>query len=216
MTRNLATASPQTSHWSFSREPTANDNRGRFLFAPQASAKQESMYLVDVDRIRRIWRKMKAQCRRGTDPRSADYGKSAASLCADWHDFKHFAGWAVVSGYADDLVLDRVNVLGPFEPNNCRWITRAPRQTSPQPQEQDAAPSQLTPEAIAIALASKVAARWPDGDGLILQVSKRGTAKWYIEIPKQDGRLRRSLLGAYPELSLEEARQARRQVTPQQ
>lgn len=184
------------------------------MSAPAASAMQQAMYLVDVDRIRRIWRKMKAQCRKGTDPRSADYGKSAVSLCAEWRDFSRFAGWAVVSGYTDQLVLERVNALGPFEPNNCRWRAKVARPEPQQPPKSELA-TNLTPEAIAIAIASKVAARWPDGDGLYLQVSKRGSARWYLETPRPNGGVRNSFLGAYPELSIDEARQARRKVTPQ-
>jgi hypothetical protein len=32
--------------------------------------------------------------------------------------------WALVNGYQDDLVLDRINNNGGYFPENCRWVTR--------------------------------------------------------------------------------------------
>lgn len=46
------------------------------------------------------------------------------SICKEWeHDFKAFYNWAIANGYSDDLTLDRINVKGNYEPDNCRWTT---------------------------------------------------------------------------------------------
>lgn len=46
------------------------------------------------------------------------------SICKEWeHDPKAFYDWAITNGYQDDLTLDRIDVKGNYEPNNCRWVT---------------------------------------------------------------------------------------------
>lgn len=46
------------------------------------------------------------------------------SICKEWeHDPKVFYDWAIANGYSDDLTLDRIDVKGNYEPNNCRWVT---------------------------------------------------------------------------------------------
>lgn len=46
------------------------------------------------------------------------------SICKEWeHDFKAFYDWAIANGYQDDLTLDRIDVKGNYEPDNCRWTT---------------------------------------------------------------------------------------------
>lgn len=46
------------------------------------------------------------------------------SICKEWeHDFKAFYDWAITNSYSDDLTLDRIDVKGNYEPDNCRWTT---------------------------------------------------------------------------------------------
>lgn len=35
-----------------------------------------------------------------------------------------FYDWSMDNGYADTLTIDRIDVNGNYEPNNCRWITQ--------------------------------------------------------------------------------------------
>lgn len=39
-------------------------------------------------------------------------------------DFVHFYNWAINNNYNDKLTIDRINVNGNYEPNNCRWATQ--------------------------------------------------------------------------------------------
>lgn len=171
------------------------------------------MHLVDVDRLRKIWRTIKSQCRMETDPQSPDYGKSGASLHPDWRNFQHFVGWAIVSGYAEGLEIDRVIPDGPYEPDNCRWLP--PSAASAKPgggnTSREYTDRELTPDSIAIAMAAKVPAKWPDGDGLYLQIRKNGSATWHYKAPGSLGK-GGITLGSFPALSLAEARAERERI----
>lgn len=74
-------------------------------------------------RIYNIWTKMKDRC---YNPRSTNYryyGSHGVSICDEWLDFNKFYEWTKISGYKNDLSIDRINVFGNYEPLNCRWAT---------------------------------------------------------------------------------------------
>ena len=75
-------------------------------------------------RLYNIWSKMKERCCNPTRKAYKNYGKKGVSVCDEWlNDFQKFHDWAIVSGYKDNLTIDRINSDGNYEPNNCRWIT---------------------------------------------------------------------------------------------
>lgn len=75
-------------------------------------------------KIYHIYYNMKARCYNKNTPKYKDWGARGIVICDEWkHDFEAFYNWAMDNGYRDDLSLDRIDVNGNYEPDNCRWVT---------------------------------------------------------------------------------------------
>lgn len=76
-------------------------------------------------RLYSIWQNMKLRCLNGKDKLYKHYGGRGIKICQEWLvSYTNFRCWAMENGYQDDLTIDRIDVNGNYEPDNCRWVTQ--------------------------------------------------------------------------------------------
>ena len=82
-------------------------------------------------RLYRIYQNMKQRCYNPKNKWYKNYGQRGITINKDWlDDFMNFYNWAINNGYSEELTLDRINVNGNYEPDNCRWATKIQQQNN--------------------------------------------------------------------------------------
>ena len=73
-------------------------------------------------KLGRVFDGMKQRCNNPNNKNYEKYGGRGIRICTEWlNDTKKFFDWAIRNGYKEGLSIDRINVNGNYEPDNCRW-----------------------------------------------------------------------------------------------
>ena len=82
-------------------------------------------------RLYKTWTNMKGRCYNKKDKNYKHYGGRGIKICDEWrNNFINFYNWSITHGYRDDLTIDRIDVNGNYEPENCRFITIKEQQSN--------------------------------------------------------------------------------------
>lgn len=74
-------------------------------------------------KLYRIHKNMNSRCNKPGTNKYEYYGGRGIQVCKEWESFYNFKKWALKNGYKEGLSIERKNVNGNYEPNNCEWIT---------------------------------------------------------------------------------------------
>lgn len=77
-------------------------------------------------RIYGIWCRMKQRCYNPNSIDYKEYGGRGISVAEEWkNSFENFMEWSMISGYSDNLTIDRKDNERGYSPDNCQWVSRS-------------------------------------------------------------------------------------------
>ena len=77
-------------------------------------------------RLYQIYAGIKKRCYNENAQNYKNYGGRGITVCDEWESSWYaFRDWALLNGYTDALTIDRIDVNGNYEPNNCRWVDKS-------------------------------------------------------------------------------------------
>ena len=82
----------------------------------------------EYHRLYGCWQAMKDRCYNHHNNHYKDYGGRSIRVCKQWkYNYVVFKIWALMHGYMNNLILDRIDNDRNYGPNNCKWGTYTER-----------------------------------------------------------------------------------------
>ena len=112
------------------RDRIAEYQRKWYLANRDRMAKLHQQYMTKHP-LHNTWKNM--LCRTGIKPGASakdikNYFQRGITVCTEWQTYINFESWAFAHGWKPGLELDRIDVNGNYEPNNCRLVPHSRNQ----------------------------------------------------------------------------------------
>ena len=89
----------------------------------ESVSKSNTKHGDSFNNLYHVWRNMLDRVNLQSREDYKHYGGRGITVCNDWYSYDTFKKWALSSGYAENLTLDRENNNKGYSPDNCRWVT---------------------------------------------------------------------------------------------
>lgn len=89
----------------------------------ERAAQAQTIHGLEGHPVHKAWWRMKMRCENPKNKDFKHYGGRGIKICERWRDPKSFYE-DMLPSWRVGLSLDRINVNGNYEPNNCAWVTQ--------------------------------------------------------------------------------------------